>query len=375
MTILYVITACCLLTWFRWRQELRGRSYPFVGISCLYGIWLLANGETIPMDGITVSVLALTLWMAASLLWAEKKYCIFELFVFFSYFMLFLAARNLPLELIMWILLPNASIFAALQLYYQRDGIRDRSTFPVFGNSNHNATFLLLGFYAALWLVLNGTYSLIVFVFLIGIALIRSRCRGAILALFFSMIFAVILIKSEILFYITGILIVPTIFNIERFYKPIRGILTETRMEIYKDAIKRIHPRYIVGRGLNYFADTEYGRVHNDHIEIIGEIGIIGYLLFLNIFSQLGPDKLIFCMLIAFFISGMFFYPLRQEHLAAPFWAMLGASIGISGSIGNSFFVLKIIGILSIIAIMIFTFSVFCNLLDWTVAQNKENKI
>ncbi len=379
MAILYVIAASVLLIWHMWRQEVQGRLYPFVGISCLYGIWLLANGSTIPMDGLTIATLSLALWIFISLLWSSQGYCVLEIINWFSYLLLFTAARSIPLELSAWIILPNAAILSALQLYYQSLKSRqghgwETLQFPVFGNTNHNASFLLTGFYAALWLCLNETAALAPFVILIGIAIGRSKCRGATLALAVSLLCVTVIVHSEVLCYISGAVITVAVFNGARLFHTIMGGSFRDRVGIYRDAFKRIHPRWITGRGMNFFRAVPYGRVHNDHIELIGEIGIIGYLLFLNIFLQITFDPIIFSALIAFFIAGLFFYPLREIHTVTPFWVLMGAAGGFAPTIQSYFPILRIVGVLSLLATIIYIFTVYFHLVEWHVAQVKKQE-
>jgi hypothetical protein len=339
---------------------------------------MVANGSTIPLDGVTIATLALVLWMLVSLVWTESRHSVLELFVWMSYLTLFTAARSIPIDIVMWILLPNAAILSGLQLYGQSipttwfmdhgvlKNYHDRQ-FPIFGNSNHSAAFLLMGFFSALWLATNIDPWLWVFVTLIGFAIALSRCRGAMIAMVVSMIIWLAITKTKTSFYVTALAILFVLINGQRLLGTLRGLDLQGRLYIYKDAIKRINPRYLMGRGLNYYRNTEYGRVHNDHIEIIGEIGLIGYLLFLNIFYQISFDPIVFCAFVAMFIMGMVFYPFRETHTVTSFWAMMGAGAGYG--ITGSMFPLKVSAILALIAVMIFVFTVYSNLLNFSVKK------
>jgi len=337
---------------------------------------MLISGTTFPVDGITLSVLALALWMLVSLLWTESEYAITEILLWYSYFLLFMAARTVPLEIVLWAMVVNPSIFAGLQLNYamnnspiNRKGyIIAGQKFPIFGNSNHNASFMLTGFYASLWLGFNVTPWILIISLLICTAIMNSRCRGAILAVLVSIALAGILTWSEPFIYIFILALIIASHHSERFHE-LRGISIASRIDIYKDAIRKIHPRYITGRGMNYFRDTQYGRVHNDTIEIVGEIGIVGYLLLLSVFWNLNLDPIMTCFLISFFIAGLFFFPLREVHTAAPFWVVMGAA-----STGSVIVipVFKIVAVLSIIFVCMFVFQVFCNLMEWDLARMKS---
>jgi hypothetical protein len=378
MEILYVTTACALLTWLKWNQHIQGRSYPFVGISCLYWVWVLANGTTIPFDSVTAATIALAIWMLGAFLWSQCTLCVFEFFVWMSYLTMFTAARAIPLELMMWILVPNAAIMAALQIYnmiVKKHNDEEVLAYPIFGNSNHNAAFMVVGFFASLWIAVYASVYMTPIALLIGWAIVKTRRRGPMIAMVVSLALAAILTRSDILIYLAMIVLGLCVHYRHRFHEIRTTMKIEYRAEIYKDAWKKIHPRYLLGRGLNYYRGTTYGRVHNDHLELVGEVGIIGYALFLNIFLQIHYDPIILCAVVAYFIVAMFFYPLREVHTATPFWAMAGAAAGMS-SIPASPFILQAVGICVVFAIMIFVFTIFENLVQWDLARlTKESKV
>lgn len=369
----YVIASASLLTWFRWNQHIQGRSYPFVGMSCLYGVWMLANGVTIPLDGVTVGSIALAVWMLASILWSQKTLCIYELFNWFSYLLLFTAARQIPTEHAMWVLIPNSILFAAWQLWNHRkyELTDEAKLYPVFGNSNHNAAFLLVGFYASLWLAEKYPFMYVASL-VMGCAIVLSRRRGPLLALISSLLAAILLTGSEAIVYLLLIIVFLAIPNRQRIMNTFNGMLLSDRWEIYKHAWSKIGPRYLMGRGLNYYRDTKYGRVHNDFLELTGEIGIIGLALFGNVFLQMNLSPIMVCAVVAYFIDAMFFYPLRETHTAAPFWVMAGSATGVG--LPSSLLPLQIAGILSVAAIGLFVFTVYSNLVKWTAEEARKRE-
>ena len=377
MSILFVIATCTVLIWFGWRQDLQGRSYPLVGMACLYGIAMLATGSGIPLDAITLSAISLAIWIAVSVLWAEKQYAVLEVFVWISYLTVFLAARTVPFELVAWALIPNAAIVSGLQIYkiiklgakFEKRVVFS-TAYPLFGNSNHSAVFLLIGLYASIWIAVNVTPYMHAISLLIAVAIAISNCRSAMLAMCVSLATLALLTKSQPI--ICAALIAACMVAVfsKRIILTLKGNLVDDRAAIYVDAFKSIHPKFITGRGINYFRTSHYGRVHNDHLELVGEIGIIGYLIFISIFAQMSLDPVILCAVIAYFIASLFFYPLREVHTAVPFWALVGAASG--GFVPESFPVLKATMILSLIAVMIFVFTVFCNLMDWSVSESRE---
>jgi hypothetical protein len=116
------------------------------------------------------------------------------------------------------------------------------------------------------------------------------------------------------------------------------------RIGLYRAAVELIRQKPVMGWGLNSYAkelpetDTvtlsatdenkRSHRVHNDHLEIIVEVGVIGYILIASLFSSISYDPIIFGLLVAFTVCACFFFPLREVHTAAPFWAVMGSSAG-----------------------------------------------
>ncbi len=372
MNLVYVALSCVALVWFGWRQDLQGRAYPFVCLSCLYGALMLANGQSVPMDGVTCAVLSLSVWMLTSALWAEKSYSAMELLVWLSYLMLFMAARTIPIEAVMWIVLPTPSVLAALQLYSQanKKSRGERNDFPLFGNSNHNGSAMLVGLCAALWLSFNVSIYAMFFVILIGVAIAKTKCRGATIAMMVPFLVVMFMVKWEVLLYAAIFIGVFVATNRERLMATFRGEGLADRMEIYLDAARRARGRILVGRGLNYYRDLPYGRVHNDHLEIVGEIGLIGYGLFLSIFLMSSIDVFGWATLFAVFVSGLFFFPLREVHTAAPFWAMMGAFCASGGDWSS--WILRGTGIAALLMVAVFVWTVFYHVGRFDTEQRRE---
>lgn len=364
---LYIAFSCAVLVWFKWRQAVQGRLYPFVGASCFYAIYLIGtNGVTI--DSTFVALCCIAIWLLTSILWTESKYGILELFCWFSYLLLFNAARSVPFEIIAWMLAINGLILASGQLWLQQfkkfePGKKDSSLlFPVFGNSNHNAAFYIASFFSALWLTLNVWVYLFPIAVIIGIAIVRTQVRGGIIGLVGGILTMLCMYESEMIIYSSVLVFVLILFNGKRFTSINQSALD--RVDYMRDAIRKIHPKWLTGRGLNYFRLEEYGRIHNDHLEIIGELGFVGYFLFVMLFMQISFTPIIMAFFIAFMLHSLFFYPFREVHTAAPFWAIMGAaSAGINSNI-LPLVVLKTVSALSMIFIFVFVLTVFINLIN-----------
>jgi hypothetical protein len=341
------------------RQEVQGRNYPFAGISCLYGVWLLANGTFI-FDSITIALICIAVWLIVSIIWSETSFSMMELTVILSYFLLFSAARTVPPEIIMWILIPNGVV---VSIHYIVAKLRKKKTaadlWAFFGNSNHTANFLITSFFASLWLVFNVSYYLFPISVLLGSVLIMTKVRGAFLGVSAGIITSLCFLKSEMIIYSLVLAVTLILFNRKRF---VTGNYLD-RFSIFMDAVKKIHPKWITGRGINFFRLQEYGRVHNDHLEIIGEIGIVGYLLFMALFSQLSYNPIMVACVVAFLVHALFFYPFREVHTAAPFWVMLGTIAPVTDSI-YPIIILKLVSALAIMFVFLFVFAVYGNLIN-----------
>lgn len=343
--------------WWGYKQPLQGRMYPFVVFSCLYSIWIITVGKLL-IDSITISLFAVIIWLAASILWSESHHSILELFTWCSYFLIFSAARNVDTQFVMWMLMPNGIYLSIKQLIKQTRTDDAFIVFPLFGNGNHNAAFLITALFASIWLAVNVYPYIFILSAIMSLAIVRTKCRGATLGMAVGIVVMMCAYEREMIYYSLFLFVVFIIASSKRF---INGWYHD-RISIYRDVIKRIHPRWLIGRGLNYFrGETYYGRVHNDFLEIVGEIGLVGFLLFAFIFTQLTYSPIILGCFVAFMIHSMFFYPLREIHTALPFWAIMGTS-ALPNSNALAMPVLKISSILSILFIIIFTFTVFYNL-------------
>ena len=179
------------------------------------------------------------------------------------------------------------------------------------------------------------------------------------------------MVKWEVLLYAAIFIGVFVATNRERLMATFRGEGLVDRMEIYLDAARRARDRILVGRGLNYYRDLPYGRVHNDHLEIVGEIGLIGYGLFLSIFLMSSIDVFGWATLLAVFVSGLFFFPLREVHTAAPFWAMMGAFCA-SGGDWSSWWILRGTGIAALLMVAVFVWTVFYHVGRFDTEQRRE---
>jgi O-antigen ligase len=352
------------------------------------------------MDNITLITGCIAVWLTVSLTWTDTKQSVFELFNLLSCLILFTAARTIPLVITASAIFAIATSFAAVEV----SRIVIKRKLPAvdqtvsFGNGNHTGAFMLIGLFTGLWLTINLSAWFIPFVLLIVSVLIISKCKGAILgciagsiimflmlefwqaaALISLMLVAVILkrfssipnartsIGGRIWLHLAALEMIVkkpfTGWGLNSYRKELPDIIAEiTKSKLHK----------YVGERLNSGMNTRSHRVHNDHLEIMAEIGLPGYVLFVYLFSSITYDPIIFGLLIAFLIHGLFFFPFREVHTAVPFWVIMGSMAG--GTVGIVLIPLlvKILIACIIIAVIIQTLHKFLSQWYSELAKNKH---
>jgi hypothetical protein len=237
-------------------------------------------------------------------------------------------------------------LFATFQMYsiVVKKQWHPETAYYAFNNGNHTGAFMLGGLFAGLWLAFNLSLWLFPFVALVAAALITSKCKGAILAALAGTVavtyasghWQIGIWLSAVAFVVAFLIYCKWPHHVEKSFLG--------RIGLYRAAVELIRQKPIAGWGLNSYAkelpetDTitlsatdenkRSHRVHNDHLEIIVEVGVIGYILIVSLFSSISYDPIIFGLLAACAVCACFFFPLREVHTAAPLWAVMGASAG-----------------------------------------------
>jgi hypothetical protein len=270
---------------------------------------------------------------------------------------IFLVARKLELNVLLPILFIPGLAFAILSLYYRiipnKSALSPKYKWPIFGNSNHVGSFLLIPLFIGLWLSFNVAWLIFPLVLVIGVAIALNECRGSHIAAVAGLLFIICNYN------IWWLLAVPALLVIALFL--LRKNITSLRHRaiLLLTAILLIKKAPLFGHGMRTYR-REYAniipellnnklykslfvndspehwtshRLHNDFLEIIFELGIIGFVLFVMIFTSLSWDNIFFTSaILAVAVHCLFFFPLRECHTAFPFFALAGYMAGFSGT-------------------------------------------
>jgi O-antigen ligase len=205
---------------------------------------------------------------------------------------------------------------------------------------------------------------------LAAFGIVLTFSRGTALALYLSVLFICLMRKNRVIssLLVILLLIFPFIMpkNIKDWaaqvnYNPVRFMLNDDRISVYKNALNMIKHHPIVGVGVNTFSknyltyklpepdwaktpDSMYA--HNHFLQMAGEIGLLGlavffwllYRLFKTTFSvyQRLKDEylrvvtlsLIACF-IAFLLNGLTETSLYYARVAMIFWYLIGVSLSL----------------------------------------------
>jgi len=370
----YIFLLAAVIPFFSWQQREEGRNLVSMLITGVFLIMWLATG-ILPFvwDTTTIYVLCFGLWMIASIFWSHSRQSSQDLFFMLCGLIVFLSARRIPFEILLPILFVPGVIFAGASLiFYKSD--KPKRKYPVFGNSNHVGAFLLIPLFAGTWLTFNTSWFIAPLVIMIAVAIGLSRCRGAQLGAIVGLMYVACVQVPYMLAFIPVTLIGGYLICRSKgktFYDSTSG-----RISLFLAALLLIKKAPLSGHGLRTFRreypaiipellnskllkhfyargttieNVKSHRIHNDHFEIILELGIIGYILFLSMFTSLlwTENILLSGAIIAFAVHGLFFFPLREAHTAFPFWALAG------GLAGTSSVVMPVNPILAVVLILI----------------------
>jgi len=365
--VIYLFLVTVFLPFFWFQQQEEGRNYILMAITGVFLIyWLITNQFPYIPDYTTIAVAGFTLWMLGSLAWTQSKQSYFDFYMLFCCLLAFLVARTVPTEILLAIILIPGPIFVIMTMYKQymyfhRHINRFEHTFWVFGNNNHYGAFIMVHLFVALWLLLNvsGWYAIPLLVMATGIG--TSQCKGAIIATVIGLAVTAVMLDLSAMKFVIFLFALGVgyagykwdrkdrpgktaqnrriIFNLAALYLIKEKIFAGWGLRTFRKEYPNANPKLMQnGYILKIFSQDDAKdrtpveaaashRVHNDHLELIFELGIFGYLLFFLIFFSLPwtTNPILSGLVVAFAVDGLFFFPLREVHTALPFWATVGA--------------------------------------------------
>ncbi|MBE3145297.1 MAG: O-antigen ligase family protein [Planctomycetes bacterium] len=346
-----------MIPFFSWQQREEGRNLVSMLITGVFMLlWLYTGTVPIVWDTTTTLVMCFGIWMAASMLWTNSRQSSQDLYMMICGLVVFLVARRIELSMLLWILFAPGVVFAAASLFY-RNAKHPKKKWPIFGNPNHIGAFLLVPLFSGAWLTFNVSWWIAPLVVLIAVALSLNQCRGAQLGALAGLTF-IACTQSPWMFFLLPVVVVVAwaVYQSTRNRgifdrKGVRDVSGSNwhRLSMWIAALRLIQKTPMTGYGLRTFrreypsvvpeiikskffakgasieSQTSH-RIHNDHLEIIFELGLVGYAIFIALFSSLqwAASPLLAGAVIAFAVHGLFFFPLREAHTAYPFWALAG---------------------------------------------------
>lgn len=358
-TEIYVLLLAGLIPFFSWQQREEGRNLVAMLITGVFLLLWLFTGIPIVWDNTTSLTLCFALWMVASIFWSYSRQSSQDLFFMLSCLVVFLISRHIQFNILLPILFIPGVIFAGASLIFYK-AKHPKKKYPIFGNRNHLGAFLLIPLFTGTWLTLNLSWYLAPLVVLIGVAISLCKCRGAQVGAIIGLMY-VLCVQ-----YVLALGLIPIFFIITYLICRSRGknfyASTSGRISLVVAVLLLIKKAPLAGHGLRTFRreyptiipkllnskilkhfysrgtpieNSKSHRVHNDHLEIIFELGIIGYLLLIGLFSSLmWTENLVLSgAIIAFAVHGFFFFPLREAHTAFPFWALAGGLASTTASV------------------------------------------
>jgi len=338
-----VILAVCIL-FLRWQQREESRVFVALGVTGIFAsMCVFFDVNPIVWDGTTISVAAFSLWACFSLLWSHSRQSKWDLSLLITSLILFLIARHIDFRFLMVILFLPGLVFAVPTIIFRNAKKIEKRSF-IYGNLNHTGASLIIPFFTGIWLTFNVSWWILPLVLVLALAIAMSMCRGAQLGTLIGLTYIASTENHWML------MLIPVIMAGTYFVRKGENLNESSsgRISIWLAGLHLIAKKPFSGYGLRTFR-REYPvalpwlrerypslkfitshRIHNDYLELIFELGFVGYFLFLNIFSNLlwAENPLLSGAIIAFAVHGLFFFPLREAHTAFPFWVLAGAMAG-----------------------------------------------
>jgi len=357
MTVSYLIFCLMLIPFFIWYQSLDSRAHLFISVTAVYLILSVATQNGLMLNLRDPFCLFL-LWAVLSNSWSTcaKQSWVDTLF-WISAFTVYECGRLTAVEevfrMIALTVIPIL-IVVAVQVTKMRKGYLATGQRPggVFGNNVHLGAYLTVCLFCGLWLTANASIWYLLIVFPTGAMIGLTRSKGALLASVVCLPIAAGMMSPMTASSLAAAGISAAVLIAAGYYARLYPSSLVERIVFYVLACETISRRPLHGWGLRTFRREQFfayerirtkypglykrllqpktHRVHNDYLEIAHETGLVGLGLFAwTLFNiDLPGDMLQALPLIAVLIMSLMFFPLREPHIAIPFWAIAGSIQG-----------------------------------------------
>jgi len=277
-----------------------------------------------------------------------------------------------------------ASVDALWQFAFGKDFIRGRELIINIGIKRSTAAFpnanllgIYLGALAPLIIGLALFYYkgakkifMLLAAGLVTIGIILTFSRGTALSLYLSVLYISIMRKNKIISWALVILLLVFPFimpqNIKDWakevnYNPVRFMLNDDRISIFKNTLNMIKHHPVIGVGANTFSknyltyklpEPDWAKTvgslyaHNIYLHMAGEIGLVGLAIFLWLLYRLFRENLclyfrfkddylkvvtvsLIACFIAFLANGLTETSLYNARVAMIFWYLIGFSLSL----------------------------------------------
>lgn len=309
----------------------------------MIGGFILANtvvgNDVVVMSRSTVPAMVLAVWIMASMLWTETNKSAMEVITWISYLTVFMSVQGRDPVPAVVVISTIGTACSSYQLYlHYKKKFTPLCTYG--GNTNHNSAFLITSMISSVWGIAHVGPVFILPAMITGVAVALGGCRGGMVSLVAVLIFLLASVVGEWAIVATIASVVLGMIYLSK--SDPEGELRRSaynRVMLFWAAVRMIHKKAVFGYGMDMFrkllpeeqrkmSEEPTGlsshRVHNDHLELMVEVGLVGYALLVYLLFQSGYSLEYYALIVSIAITGMFFFPLREVHTAAPFWILAG---------------------------------------------------
>lgn len=276
-----------------------------------------------------LAVMLFGIWIAVSVLWAGHwEQAVSGALLLLAGLIFLCVAQRADPEWLLFLSFAPAPGVAGLMIFEKKEGFHPPGMFE---NSNHSGVYLALNLLIGAWLAVNVTPWIAPFVAVVAAGIYRSGCRTAFVATGAG-------VASLLFFYGEyGIFALLTAF----IGLPVAAFVLlqnwSGRMEIFKNIVNLIAKKPIYGWGINNFRVENWRavpqfvthRAHNDYLEFVFELGVVGLVLFFGIFASVDwfRDPILSAQLVVALVAMLGFFPFREVHTVLPILAVLAVTI------------------------------------------------